>query len=64
MATLILRMKGNTEEFGYIRVTKVMQDNPRIAFILGRPVEAIRINETNLHTIQQLYTFYEDILRR
>ncbi|TIA27368.1 hypothetical protein D6C78_11080, partial [Aureobasidium pullulans] len=45
-------------------VTKFIRDNPRIASVVGRPIEAARINGTNPEAIQEFYTLYEDIIRR
>lgn len=64
MATRILRMNGDIEELGHKWVTKFIRDNPRIASVIGRPIEAARLNGTHPDAIQEFYTLYEDILRR
>ncbi|TIA14070.1 hypothetical protein D6C80_05872 [Aureobasidium pullulans] len=64
MATRILRINGDNQELGNKFVTKFIRDNPRIASVVGRPIEAARINGTNPEAIQEFYTLYEDITRR
>jgi hypothetical protein len=63
MATRIIRMNGDTQELGKRFVTKLIRDNPRIASIVGRPIEQARINGTNPEAIQEFYTLYERIVR-
>ena len=64
MATRILRMNGDTQELGHKWVTKFIRDNPRIASVIGKPIEAARINGTHPDAIQEFYTLYEEICRR
>ncbi|KAI4835301.1 hypothetical protein E4T44_08664 [Aureobasidium sp. EXF-8845] len=63
MAARIIRMNGDTQELGKRFVTKLIRDNPRIASIVGRPIEQARINGTNPEAIQEFYTLYERIVR-
>ncbi|THY67134.1 hypothetical protein D6C86_10555, partial [Aureobasidium pullulans] len=64
MATRILRMNGDNQEFGNKFVTKFIRDNPRIASVIGGPIEAARIDGTNPEAILEFYTLSEDIIGR
>ncbi|TIA08251.1 hypothetical protein D6C80_09323, partial [Aureobasidium pullulans] len=64
IATRILRINGDNQELRNKFVTKFIRDNPRIASVVRRPIEAARINRTNPEAIQEFYTLYEDITRR
>ena len=44
MATRILRMNGDIEPLGKARVQKYIQRNPRVKSVVGRPMEAARVN--------------------
>ncbi|KEQ90154.1 hypothetical protein AUEXF2481DRAFT_49829, partial [Aureobasidium subglaciale EXF-2481] len=44
-------------------ITKFIRDNTRIASVIGRPIEAARINGTHPDLIQEFYTAYEDAVR-
>jgi hypothetical protein len=63
MATQIIRMNGDTKELGKRFIPKLIRDNPRIASVVGRPIEQARINGTNPEAIQEFYTLYERIVR-
>ncbi|KEQ68172.1 hypothetical protein M436DRAFT_58991 [Aureobasidium namibiae CBS 147.97] len=63
MATQIIRMNGDTKELGKRFIPKLIRDNPRIASVIGRPIEQARINGTNPEAIQEFYTLYERIVR-
>ena len=63
MASRILRMNGDTQELGKRFVTKFIRDNPRIASVVGRPIEQARIDGTHPEAIQEFYTLYERIVR-
>ncbi|KAI4750748.1 hypothetical protein E4T52_16693 [Aureobasidium sp. EXF-3400] len=63
MAARILRMNGDTQELGKRFVTKFIRDNPRIASVIGRPIEQARIDGTHPEAIQEFYTLYERIVR-
>ncbi|KAI4732336.1 hypothetical protein E4T50_17082 [Aureobasidium sp. EXF-12298] len=63
MATQIIRMNGDTQPLGKRFVSKLIRDNPRIASVVGRPIEQARINGTDPEVIQEFYTLYERIIR-
>jgi hypothetical protein len=62
MATQILYMNGDTQELGKRFVAKLIRDNPRIASVVGRPIEQARINGTHPQAIQEFYTLYNNII--
>jgi hypothetical protein len=64
MATRILRMNDDTQELGHKWVTEFRRDNPRVASVIGRPIEAARNNGTHPDAIQESCILYEDICRR
>lgn len=64
MATRILRMNGDSQELGKKWIHKFIQDNPRIASVVGKPIEAARINGTNPEAIQEFYTRLQDLVHQ
>ncbi|KAI5193416.1 hypothetical protein E4T38_09962 [Aureobasidium subglaciale] len=63
MAIRVLRLNGDDKPLGKRWITKFIRDNPRIASVIGRPIEAARINGTHPDLIQEFYTAYEDAVR-
>jgi hypothetical protein len=60
MATRILRMNGDDQPLGKRWINKFIRDNSRVASVIGRPVEAARVNGTNPDAIQEFFSMYQD----
>jgi hypothetical protein len=63
MATRILQLNGDFQPLGKRWVSKFIKDHPRIRSIIGRPIEAARINGTHPDLIREFYQSYEEITR-
>ncbi|KAI5193410.1 hypothetical protein E4T38_09964, partial [Aureobasidium subglaciale] len=63
MSIRVLRLNGDDKPLGKRWITKFIRDNTRIASVIGRPIEAARINGTHPDLIQEFYTAYEDAVR-
>ncbi|THY13395.1 hypothetical protein D6D01_08363 [Aureobasidium pullulans] len=63
MATRILRMNGDTRPLGKRWLQKFIRDTPSVASVIGRPIEAARVNRTHPNAIQEFYNMYEEVVR-
>jgi hypothetical protein len=55
MASRILRMNGDVEPLGKAWVQKYIQRNPRVKHVIGRPIEAARVDGAQPSQIQEFY---------
>jgi hypothetical protein len=62
MATRILSLNGDTQPLGKRWLTKFIRDQPRIRSVVGRPIEAARINGTHPDALREVYEEYERIV--
>ncbi|KAI4852972.1 hypothetical protein E4T45_04517 [Aureobasidium sp. EXF-8846] len=64
MATRIIQLNGDFQPLGKKYITKFMKSHTRIRSVVGRPIEAARINGTHPDLIQEVYQSYEEIVRQ
>jgi hypothetical protein len=55
MAARIIRMNSDAEPLGKAWVLKYIQRNPRVKSVVGRPIEAARVNVAQPEQIQEFY---------
>lgn len=56
MTTLMLTMTGDTEGLGKKWISHFIKRNPRVASLIGKPIDSARIQET---TQLHIWEFYE-----
>jgi hypothetical protein len=59
MATRLLRMNGDYEPLGQLRVPHFITRNPRVASIVGRTIESARTTAANYETIRTFLKLFE-----
>lgn len=64
MATLMLTMAGDTEALGKKWISHFMKRNPRIASVIGKPIDSGRIQGTQQHHILEFYERFDTIRAR
>jgi hypothetical protein len=60
MASRILRMNGDSTPLGKRWITKFLQRNPRVASIVGRRIEASRVDSTSQEALLGFFTRFEE----
>jgi hypothetical protein len=55
MATRILQLNGDTQPLGKKWINKFIRGHPRIISVVGKPIEAARINGTHPDLIREFY---------
>src|SRR5215469_10375112 len=61
MAARVLRMNGDTRPLGKKWLRKFIERNPKITSVIGRKIEAVRVEGTNQEALQEFFTRFEDI---
>lgn len=61
MAIRVLRLNNDFKPLGKRWIQKFIQRNLRIASIVGRPIEAARLNSTTREAIQSFYNLYQQL---
>ena len=61
MAIRVLRMNGDTNPLGHKWTAKFVARNPRVASVVGRPIEACRIRCTDQASIQRFFALFQRV---
>lgn len=61
MATLMLTMAGDTKAHGKKWISHFMKRNPRIASVIGKPIDSTHIWGTQQHHILEFYEQFDTI---
>jgi hypothetical protein len=64
MATRILQLNGDTQPLGKKWINKFIRGHPRIKSVVGRPIEAARINGTHPDLIREFYQSFQEVVRQ
>lgn len=59
MATRVLRSNGDTRRLGKDWIQKFIRRNPRVASVIGRRIDASRIDGTSQEALQDFYTLFK-----
>jgi hypothetical protein len=64
MATRILQLNGDTQPLGKKWINKFIRGHPRIKSVVGRPIEAARINGPHPDLIREFYQSFQEVVRQ
>jgi hypothetical protein len=64
MATRILQLNGDTQPLGKKWINKFIRGHPRIKSVVGRPIEAARINGTHPDLIREFCQSFQEVVRQ
>jgi len=59
MAIRVLRSNGDTRRLGKDWIQKFIRRNPRVASVIGRRIDASRIDGTSQEALQDFYTLFK-----
>lgn len=64
MAGRILQLNGDFRPLGKKWLTKFIQSHLRIKSVVGRPIEAARINGTHPDLIREFYQSFQEVVQQ
>jgi hypothetical protein len=64
MAVRVLRMNGDTNPLGKKWLKGFIGRNPRVASVIGRKIEAVRVEGTTQEALQEFFTRFEEVQKK
>jgi hypothetical protein len=61
MAARVLRMNGDIRPLGRKWLRKFLDRNPRVASVVGRKIEAVRVEGTSQEALQEFFRRFEEV---